>query len=269
VARELESARRKLNRAEKHLHELVDAYRAYAKDNPYLAIAELNDEAQMTGKAGFLIPDAPDDLSDLIGDCVTNLRAALDHLVYQLVKRDTGAFDPTGTGFPIYTSVADYRKWLSGSGTKRKKRPKEWRLRPYRRAAIRKLQPYQRRDNPDAHPLAVLNRLANRDKHRIFHSVFPNLPPGTLVVEHPGFGSLTVEFTEVLRPVVKGDAKVRFEETDWIRFKPQVDVNGNFLPYIAFEDGLPILETLYALGSFVGWVLYEFNEMLDFEEMLA
>lgn len=111
------------------------------------------------------MPDPPPIIGLLIGDCVHNLRAALDHIVYALVT--TNPFRPPNTPnrstmFPIRDTREGYRhqvdklKRLAG-------------VPDPAAALVDTLQPYHTREkglDHTAHPLFVLDALENIDKHR-------------------------------------------------------------------------------------------------------
>lgn len=95
----------------------------------------------------------------IVGEFAHNLRAALDNLVWQLVRLRGGS--PTRrTEFPIYVSRKRYRD--RGRSALRGVSADD-------RAAIEAIQPYHAGERaPDTH-LAVLAWLNNVDKHRFLH----------------------------------------------------------------------------------------------------
>jgi len=115
----------------------------------------------------------PPDLSLVCGDFVTNLRAALDHAVNDLV-RESGHKPGRHTAFPIISSEKDWRS-LVVSPNKPRRSPLEG-LDPqgHAWAIIHEAQPYQRSE-PAHTRLRVLNKLANRDKHQaiLVNMAFP------------------------------------------------------------------------------------------------
>jgi hypothetical protein len=95
--------------------------------------------------------------SVIVGDLLTNLRAALDHLAYQLVILDEGKPNHK-TKFPIL-----------GSGAKRPPVLVPAIRRPDIQALIEEVQPYMRGEgnSVEQHQLWALNELVNVDKHRL------------------------------------------------------------------------------------------------------
>ncbi len=108
----------------------------------------------------------------MLGDCVHNLRSALDHLICQLTLLDGGtAEDCAQTQFPIaskseaqFEQMADYRI------------P---RLSKKHRGMVKRAQPYRAGDQAWKHPLAILADLSNADKHRLLNPMFSVLKSDT------------------------------------------------------------------------------------------
>lgn len=154
------SARLKLGRANEHLDCLRRETKAFLERNP----APFDIRTKKTAGPGksekyvvhAVVRESPPDYLGLIaGDAIANIRHALDHVVYELSPpkhRNRGK-----TQFPIYKDECEFKvlsppliKGIEGD----------------ERTLIERVQPYQTSD-PTRHPLAVLNRLANKDKHRI------------------------------------------------------------------------------------------------------
>ncbi len=99
-----------------------------------------------------------------IGDCAHNLRATLDYIAHALWEAHAGPPTPKEREqiqFPIYSEQRRFRvnrERLIGG------------LHPEAKSIIRRTQPYQRRNDPDGHPLAILADINNHDKHRLLHT---------------------------------------------------------------------------------------------------
>jgi hypothetical protein len=107
------------------------------------------------------VADPPDaEWSLVVGDCVQNLRSALDHLIWHLSTEDERKSHPKQIQFPITLTKQDWASFGSRSIQG---------LVPAARKAVLVLQPFTKpsADRPD--PLAVLNELSNLDKHRRIH----------------------------------------------------------------------------------------------------
>lgn len=108
----------------------------------------------------------PPEWSVLIGDILTNLRAALDHIFWAVVVQHSGTpSKPHLIQFPIFTKSSGPR----GFHTKTRD------LRPLVAASvwevIEALQPFHGDDRAYTSPLEILRWLSNADKHRALHVV--------------------------------------------------------------------------------------------------
>jgi hypothetical protein len=154
----------KLDRAYEQVEALNGLIGGFLRRKPYEPVGKFDREA---GEYFVLIrvrDDPPIQWSVLIGEVVHNLRSALDHLAWQLVKAN-GDTPNRDTGFPIFTQdpFAD--------GTD------ERTLRRWERmtkgmhaddiAGIKGFQPYKRGNKVNS--LFILNSLSNWDKHREMH----------------------------------------------------------------------------------------------------
>lgn len=101
----------------------------------------------------------------MLGDCVHNLRSALDHLACQLTLFNGGTMaDCAQTQFPIaskseaqFEAMANRR--IPGLSSKH-------------RAMVKRVQPYRSGEKAAVHPLAVLAELSNTDKHRVINPAY-------------------------------------------------------------------------------------------------
>jgi hypothetical protein len=105
----------------------------------------------------------PTEFRLIIGDCLHNLRSALDNLAYELAVSEHGSSPLPGrherrSEFPIFGK----RKW-----SVRERREKIGCINPRAQAIIQRLQPYRRGDKYASDPLWMLNELNNMDKHRV------------------------------------------------------------------------------------------------------
>ncbi|WP_084134377.1 hypothetical protein [Actinopolyspora erythraea] len=104
----------------------------------------------------------PERWSVVLGDVLTNFRAALDHAVWDAVHAHSGPPDrPQDIFFPIATEQASFRK--NGKKLRSLLPPPVWGL-------IEEMQPFHETDATTA-PLEVLRWLSNVDKHRAVHVV--------------------------------------------------------------------------------------------------
>ncbi len=98
---DISSSRRKLRRAKVHLDALEHELQTVSKEKTHSAVTNLRQEGgwQVVYLTVEYVP--PIEWAMVIGDAVNNMRAALDHLVWQLVLRDDN--EPRDThAFPIF-----------------------------------------------------------------------------------------------------------------------------------------------------------------------
>lgn len=150
----------KLERAEEHIRDFKREFDTWQVTKPYGASHVRN--PQLPGhRFRFWVKPAPDHLGVVFGDAVNNIRASLDHLIFQLALRGCEEDSVSvRTGFPIVLRPERYRQRALDQ---LQSVPADvWEL-------IECLQPYHRTDWPDLYYLWLINQLANRDKHRKFN----------------------------------------------------------------------------------------------------
>jgi hypothetical protein len=155
----------KIGRARLHGQTLRDSIEVWLNKKPLTATSEF-----IEGRFGYRLvvdqfgsPPLLEHWALLVGDCVHNLRSALDNLVYGLarLKADPPS-DPRGIQFPIFTSKEAFEKSGAVKSTLQQL--------PHRAAElVTAWQPFHR-ETPDhiaADALNLLNHLSNQDKHRL------------------------------------------------------------------------------------------------------
>lgn len=150
----LESAHLKLSRAAEHLEQTETEIRRFSQTNPYVPVPIHDPKTgdQVVRVRVFGRP--PMRLGLLAGDVLHEVRASLDHMVYQLAELDPDHPRGEKTQYPIFDTPEAFdampKYYLAGV-------PAQY------RTYIREVQPY----NPRFAVLGPLARLNNRDKHRI------------------------------------------------------------------------------------------------------
>ena len=153
----LDGAFARVDRADKHLADLKSKISERECDqiqaNPIEADPDNPGNLLLRPTKGVLPIDPI--FGILVGECVYNLRAALDYLVYELAIVDSGHIQD-GTQFPIESKKEIFTRraktWLKG-------------INPTHIAEIEKLQPYNEQWT------AVLRDKSNPDKHRLLTPV--------------------------------------------------------------------------------------------------
>lgn len=152
----MESVDAKMIRAHEHLETFareLDEYLSTIKLQMYLKSAPGQPHPWLVVHANDYIP--PIRLSAIAGDCIHNMRSALDNLVCGLALTVDPACKCKETNFPFTENEPD---WTANSQTRLPGVPKE------ACGIIRQLQPWG--DPIIPNPLLILNKLSNMDKHR-------------------------------------------------------------------------------------------------------
>jgi len=173
----------KLERARAHLETLEDAYSAFCdrdpltismryedREYPVLIRDDSGEERQERRTHEYAVfrlhikEHPPPAWSVIIGDCLQNARAALEHLAWRLAYTEQGGMGPNAyTSFPIYAKRREYRKMEEGP------RSKVQQMAEPVREAIKCVQPYQREADAWLDLLWILNELARVDRHQVLH----------------------------------------------------------------------------------------------------
>jgi hypothetical protein len=104
------------------------------------------------------------DVSVCVGDCLHNLRSALDHLVYAIAVHESGQNPPpkeSTLAFPLANDPAEFKKAKNRIAT----------LSSGAQDVIEQMQPYNRNTNGKASAVGVLAKLDDIDKHRLLQLV--------------------------------------------------------------------------------------------------
>lgn len=173
------SVRLKLDRAQEHLQRLDAEIGVYLDREPYKLVLNIPPSNDRLVLVEFHVITEPDDrLGVVIGDCLFNIRSALDHLMCRLVESKGGTVTRK-TQFPI----SDVRR-IDKAG--KPVLPKVAGLTAADvLALIDDLQPYQRGDNATSHPLSVLRHLSNADKHVLLHVTAAHVADATCSLRFP------------------------------------------------------------------------------------
>jgi hypothetical protein len=169
----------------------------------------------------------------IFGDCLHNLRSSLDTLMWQLVLLRGG--EPSRqTQFPIFQRRAAYRARAPAmiEGVSRRDRGTLERLQPFYHSRLRGRP-------PGGHPLALLARLSNIDKHRVIHAATTGLGAvgdGPSVVE----GVPNDDAGEILKTTWRRDIDLQ-DGDEIVRFRlaptgsdPKVAINWQLVVGVGF-----------------------------------
>jgi hypothetical protein len=158
MSKRLDGALSKVERAKQHIRDLDTELRAFYATNPYVVGAKRNPETRQLIYYIVSVQDVPLSISAVAGDVLHNLRSALDHLAYQLVRSGLGR-EPTERearpiAFPIARSAQELETLVPGKVKGASQRAID---------AIKAAKPYK--GGNDA--LWLIHSLNNIDKHRV------------------------------------------------------------------------------------------------------
>lgn len=272
----LHGALLKFRRGRHHGQVIQIFIQQFLNTNPYQIVPEpdpkANDRVIFRAKVR---EQPPLEWGPIIGDVAHNWRSTLDHIAWQLVKVRGNGKTSNRTQFPIFDEDPFIPPKPSDS-RKLKDRRRRARDRfngqvagmcPDDVALIKRLQPYKRRKGPQGHPLSILGRLSNWDKHnelaltgqtlrgcRLRFENRHNARFQLIDVKPPG---LFKDGTELARGIMIEDAP-----------NATMDVNLKCGFDIAFEegpplDGLGVKEVLIKMGYYVSLVLLRFKARFD------
>jgi len=158
---------------------------------------------------------------------ISNLRASLDYLIWQLVLL-SGNRPGRRTGFPVVRRAKD---WEVQSRTALRGVDPEW------VARIEERQPFKRRERPSIHPLAILDHVSNLNKHRFLPVAAVSVQQLGLLINVQEARGEAIESRDFLdRPIVHNGELGRFR----VPSKTYLDVVVNQSPHarLSFDDGI-------------------------------
>jgi hypothetical protein len=221
----IESSLAKLAHAERHLRGLevaVSEQRDMRSNSIHTTPGQVTSLTALKAASS----DGPDAafLGLLVGDVLSNLRSALDHLAHS-VARSRGRGNRI-RNFPIYDSLVEFRSKTA-----------YWLAMP-ELPIVESLQPF-RSPNIASHPLRILNRLRNLDTHQDLHMV---VHYNALVIED--IDSATGEVGPARRHI--------YNEGDTFSLHPQdhvsrVSLSSDF--YVDLSNISPVHRRFLLLGA--------------------
>ena len=177
LTRELSNSWLKIGRADEHAKLVCEEIAAWKNREPYTITSHRTPDGHFHHLLiHFEAAFSRDRWALIIGDCVHNLRSALDHLVYAIAVREAGTDPPPDERrlqFPICDSPVKFSE-------------QEWRLQSLSqtvRTVLEAVQPYKRL-HPSLPPLlGLLREFDDRDKHRLLNVAVDRQQTGNFQVE--------------------------------------------------------------------------------------
>jgi hypothetical protein len=167
-----------------------------------------------------------EDWSLILGDFVHNLRTALDHLVWQLVKAN-GETPDRGNEFGIFLDPAPFDGTAGDQDFKG--------IHPEARRAIRTVQPFSPSNKWETgrfHPLLLLRDLEIVDKHRLIHTI-TLAPEGVTLTFREPLDPAQVEMFDLSGRVLEDGTEVCRITSD---FQPEVEMNSSLSTLVLIEE---------------------------------
>ncbi len=168
----VDEIRLKIQRANKHIFDLKSEIARFFATDPYRRA--IKDDPQTGERVCYLsvCDPVPLSVSIVAGDAISNIRSALDHLAYQLVRVGTGKPGPfPEVSFPIVDAPSKLESAIKGKVKGARKDAIE---------AIRTVKPYKGGNDT----LWYLHKLNIIDKHRLLvaagSNAFRNMSPKDL-----------------------------------------------------------------------------------------
>lgn len=193
----LRSVTRKVEHARKHVDSLDEALQRFYKAATESGRRRFDDQAGEWVFEYTEVPEPSDELSLIFGDFVHNLRSALDHLAFQLVKYPR--IEPLGDKAPddkIQLPIYCKESWYDDARIKGADAGA--------RARVKSFQPF--RDKSD--PLWLIHSLDIWDKHRLFPVLIHSITAIDFMCDTTGF---KIEKRGLGRPLVGGAEIVRWK----------------------------------------------------------
>jgi hypothetical protein len=244
------SARLKYERALRHRHELEQAL-LQAHENKADRV-KLSGKPTASGSEYIFVVTATvysgaiEHWGLVLGDFLSNLRSALDHLVWEIVSAVAAPAKPRLIQFPIARSTAELQDNQTFAS-----------IPPAFRAPIERFQPFKTSPNDwtpsgdsSIHPLLQLQHLSNRDKHRIVTPLL--VAPDQLGIPLPRTDNVTIEVDRLL-PLEIGAPVVHLRMGSPI---PGMDLSAEFVAEIAVPGGDSLLgmidDVTWMIGQIIG-----------------
>lgn len=217
----------KIIRAQEHLDFLESGITTFIDRQPYISVGNFNADATEYIYKFRILEQPPLAWAVVVGEFIHSLRSALEQAVYQLTILHAGR-PLAGTGFPIFKDRDAFnRRRIYGRPTRNSGAYQIRGIRPTAKAFVESVQPYNS-PNPDDNPLWAIQKLWNKDKHRL-PLFFGGVARESMVAWNP-----PVPGNSELIPGPKQDG-AELAKLTFTKPSPHVKVEGNFTFQIFLE----------------------------------
>jgi len=211
----LQAALYRVMRANEHLKDLGERATALTLEQQKTAIAHFQAHGQQEhGRITPLRVGVPMSFPVRIGEICYNLRTALEYLVFEIAKLDSGS-PQDFTNFPIVDSKDKFRAWKKDARSKG--------INPAHIACFERFQPYK-----GCNWARALVIISNKDKHR----EFPKLGGTAALIFYT---MIDRSYLTLALPIIRAPHPLTGEA---------MDMKIDFKSTISFDDGTPVIQTL-------------------------
>jgi hypothetical protein len=230
-ANHLKVSQAKIDRAKFHVEELKEELRKGSRENVDGFAFDIDFQANELIVRNKTTSDFIIHISIIAGEVVHQLRSALDHAIWQLVREGGGQPKEGFTGFPIFWDETDYKK----KGTAMIKG-----VESSIKALIDAFQPIG--PHYASSPLFQLNEFWNRDKHRLLNFIAVHSDLCQIYFLYPS-GQVIADVIDLGDgPIESGAELARYPLPDG--FTPDVQVTCASLSALKFADAGPFTQQL-------------------------
>ena len=223
LGKELADCMLKIGRAEVHAKTVNDEILDWEQAEPYILSNNVDSQGyRYSVKVSFNLPYR-DRWSLIVGDCIHNLRCALDQLVYAIAVRESG-IDPPLDERLLQFPITDSPGTFANEGRRIKS------LSQTVRTSIERVQPYNRPDRFLPPLLSLIQYFDNRDKHKLLNVAISK--------QQVGEGEVDLPFVHRIRNITtnQGDIVDGAEIVTFTVDPPYLDVKYKYKA--AFTIGL-------------------------------
>jgi hypothetical protein len=245
----LQSVRDKFARAKHHFEFFQTEATRYAQQSTGHGVLDADRNVNSAVMDFQMRHPIPPDIPLIVGDCLQNLRSALDYLVWEAVSA-TGGQPSKRNAFPICTSAKAF-------GVEIDKKRLDGIQDPKIIAKIETLQPYNNGNGLKQDPLFVMDELTNISKHR---RILLTILKGSFILgrsEHKIGNTFCVNLGIT---VIHDDTKIPAPVAGQMQMNPQI------MASIAFNEGCAqdenVLELLGATAKFVESIVSDFERLI-------
>ena len=229
----LDGVRIKVERAKLHDQEVNGEIQQWNERGAYKWSCEVQDEGRRHVYRADNPPPNNPQWSAMVGDCVHNLRSALDHLAWQLVRLSGTDRPPNNINFPIYDHRPGTRRtWWNPWSRRYAMRIARY-VKPDMVTVIESVQPYHGQD--PLRRLHWIGEINNFDKHRDIIAVAGSVEMATTGGDagpdapplHDGshFTSLPIKHHQVVAELFYNE-RPRLDPDPNVRFQPFISTYG-------------------------------------------